>query len=413
MMSRHPTLPCLLLTLCAGAAQAETSPWYIGASQAYTHSSNLLRLSDGEAAPAGASQSDTVSSTALLGGLDQTIGRQRVFGNLVLRSNRMRHNEVYDNEGYAVTAGIDWQTVEHVSGSIKGSTQRNLASFNADEIGRIEKKNLETTKQLDATVRVGGVGELTAEATAGARSVSYSAFEYASRAFHEDRGSVGLRWRPDGTTTLGMAVRLTKGRYPSFRSSTGGSVADRFDRRDLDLSANLQPSGASNIDARVSFGKTEYEVATQRDFSGVTGLLRWVWQATGKLRLDTRLSRDPSQDSYFFQTPFAADSTVEYSRLTTALRMRADYEASAKVRLNAGVSYARRSLVNTLPTFAGELARSGSDRSTGLTLGAAWTPVRSLQFGCDLSRERRSSDSTLSSSYGDTTVSCFGQATLQ
>lgn len=412
MLSNRPWL-VLALATAAAPLHAETSPWYVGASQAFTHSSNLLRLDDGQATPDGFSRADTVASTSLLAGLDQPIGRQRLYGTLALRANRMSNNEIYDNESYTLNAGLDWATVDNLSGSLKLQSNRNLASFNAEEIGFVAKKNIETAQQLDAAVRLGVVTEWTAELNAGTRSVDYTADEYQSREFRQDSASLGLRWRPSGALSLGLAWRETRGRYPHFRPLADGSYeADRFQRRDLDLSAGLEASGASTVSARLSFGRTRYDVATQRDFSGVTGLLRWDWRPTARLRLDTRLTRDPSQSSYFFDSPLA-DSTIEYSRVTTGLRLRADYTASAKILLNLTLATERRSLARTLPSFTGSEPLTGSDRYTRLAFGATWTPTRSLQFGCDLGQDRRRADGQLSSDFSDTTSSCYAQITLQ
>ncbi|MFY9509387.1 MAG: hypothetical protein WAQ05_00250 [Rubrivivax sp.] len=413
-MTAYRHWAALALAVAAAPLQAETSPWYVGASQAYTRTSNLLRLSDTQAVPGGFQRSDTISSTSLLGGLDLPIGRQRVYGNMALRSNRMANNELFDNQGYTLTAGLDWATVERLSGSLKLQSNRNLASFNAEGIGFVPKKNVETSQQLDAALRLGVVTAWTAELNVGTRSVDYTAQEYLSREFRQDSASLGLRWRPVGPLALGAAWRETRGRYPHFRALANGSFeADRFDRRDLDLTAYLDASGASTVSARLSLGRTAYEEATQRDFSGVTGQLRWDWRPTGRLRLDTRLTRDPSQSSYFFDSPRAADSTVEYSRVTTGLRLRADYEVSAKVLLNTSLAVERRSLARTLPTITGAEPLTGNDRNTRFALGATWTPSRALLFGCDLSQDRRRGDGVLSIDFSATTTSCYAQVTLQ
>lgn len=411
-MNRHRLL-VLLGATAAAVAQAETSPYYVGASQTFTHESNLLRLADGDTAPAGSSKSDTISSTALLAGIDQPIGRQRLFGNLTLRANRLSNNEIYDNESYALAAGIDWATVDNISGGLKFSANRNLASFNTVEIGLVTKKNLESTQQVEASVRVGVVTEWTAEIGASHRSVDYSAAEYRSREFRQDSLSAGLRYRPAATGTFGVALRSAKGKYPRFFNLAPDVYeADAFERRDLDLTATLLPSCASTFNARVSWSQTRYDVATERDFSGVTGMLKWSWAATGKLRVETRLARDPSQDSYF--SDLAAGQTVDYSRVTTSLRLRADYDLSAKIAVNTTLSTAQRSLTRTLQnSFGASLADNGSDRTSGLALGATWTPTRSVQVGCDIASDKRRGDAPLSSNLSSTTTSCFGQFTLQ
>lgn len=412
-MHKPTRLPWLLLAAAAGAtgAHAQTSPYYIGASQAFSHSSNLLRLADDEVPPEGFSKADTISSTSLLAGLDQPFGRQRLFGDLAVRSNRLSNNAVYNNTSYALTAGLDWSTAERISGSLKATSNRNLASFNADERGLIQKKNLQDTQLLDAVVRAGVVTELTAELALGWRAIDYSAAEYQDRELRQNSVSLGLRWRPSGGATLGVALRNTSGRYPRYLLQTDGTpLADRFDRRDIDLSATLEPSGASIVNARLSIGKAEHDEATRRDFSGVTGLLGWNWTPTGKLRMDTRLTRDTGSDTYF-SSPSLVATSVEDSRLTTALRLRTDYAVSAKVGLNATLTYAHRSLART-PVAGGD-ALTGSDSTGSIAFGASWSPSRALLFGCDLAQERRRSDGVLSSQYSDTTGTCYGQITLQ
>ncbi|MDP3083155.1 MAG: hypothetical protein Q8N44_05620 [Rubrivivax sp.] len=418
MNRRHLALPAAAASLFAlglsSAALAETSPYYIGASQTLTHESNLLRLSKTQAAPAGFSKSDTVSSTALLAGFDQPISRQRVFGNVTLRANRLSHNSVYDNEGHALSAGIDWATVANLSGRVSASANRNLARFNAEELGLVTKKNVEDTRQFEAVARLGVVTRYTLEASASHRSVSYSAAEYASREFRQDSGSLGLQYRPSSATRYGAALRLSHGQYPQFRPLFGGGFeADRYDRRDIDFTASVAPSAVSSFEGRLSLGKTDYEIANQRDFSGVTGAFAWNWRPTGKVRFNTRLSRDIGQDSYFIDRGFF-DGTIDYSRVTTALRARADYDWSAKVSFNAVLGLAHRSLVRTLPTGLGvPTSASGTDRGTTLTLGARWTPTRTTVIGCDASSDERRGNSTLSANLSASSLGCYGQITLQ
>ena len=62
-------------------ALAQSQPWYIGAQQRFEHQTNVFGTSAGQV-------SDTVSSTSLLAGIDQTIGRQRLFGSVVAGANR-------------------------------------------------------------------------------------------------------------------------------------------------------------------------------------------------------------------------------------------------------------------------------------------------------------------------------------
>lgn len=397
------------------AAQAETSPWYVGAGISYGHDSNLLRLADGVQAPEGYSKSDQILSTSLLGGLDQPIGRQRVYGNAVLRDNRYADNSLYNNQSYAVSMGLNWETVERLSGTLSGSASRQLSSFDVQEVGLLQRKNQESVRSIDGSLRWGLASLFTLEAAAGQRRVSNSLDDtrIQARNYTQDVASLGVAWRPGATTSVGLGYRQTRGRYPRFGVDTDGAwVADRFDRKDIDLTATLQPSGASQLDLRLSSGKTEYDLNSQRDFSGVTGSLGWTWQATGKLRLTTRLARDTGQDSYAFNL-LGLTSAMDYSRITNSLSVRTDYAVSAKVAANLNLNYADRDLVRTLPSIFGNLEATGRERYTGVALGLTWQPLRSLSVGCNLGNDTTRGSGALGTSLKSTSLSCFGQFIIQ
>jgi hypothetical protein len=412
-MNNMRMLP-LLAVLASASAAAQTSPWYVGASQTFTHESNLYRLADGAAAPAGISKSDLVSSTALLAGLDQPIGRQRLYGNATLRSNHYRDNGDLDNEGYALRAGLDWETAGRLSGNIDLSADRGLARFDTDtDLGVQTRRNVEDNTRMFAEARLGVVTEYTLQASLEHRERRFSAAEYDRRENRQTTATAGLRWRPQVSTMLGAGLRHTDGRYPRFLALAGGGFeADRFTRDGLDLLGSYDSGGASRYDARLTFGRTNYSRDDARDFSGLTGFATWTWRSGGRLTLTTRLARDIGQDAFFAGNPLSG-GVVDDSRTTTALRLGADYALSAKVALRASLTHSRRDLARTLP--AGSLFNdvSGNDDTTELSLGATWEPTRSVVLGCDLGHEKRSASGDLSLPYAATRAGCFGQLFLR
>ncbi len=401
--------------LAAAGAQAQTSPWYVGAAQTFTHESNLYRLADGAATPPGLSRSDLISSTALLAGLDQPVGRQRLFGSATLRANRFADNRDLNNEGYALRAGLDWATVNRLSGTLEASAERSLARFDTDtEIGAQTGRNIEDNTRLFAEARVGVVTAYTAEVSLEHRDRRFSAAAYDRRENRQTTATAGLRWRPQGSTTLGLGLRHTDGRYPRFRTlDSGGFEADRYTRDGLDLIAGWESGGATRLDARITLGRTRYDQNDARDVSGATGFVAGTWRPGGRLSLTARLAHDIGQDAFFSGSPFI-DGVVDTSRTTTSARLVADYALSAKLRLRTTLSLAQRDLVQTLPPsalFPGNLR--GRDDTTELSLGATWEPTRSLVFGCDLGHEKRSASGDLSLPYSANRAGCYGQVFLR
>jgi hypothetical protein len=411
-------LAAALCCAAAGTATAQTSPYYVGVSQSVGYDSNLLRLGDGATVPSGYSRADTTSSTALLAGLDQGLGRQRLRGSLDLRANRFAHNDIFNNMSYGATLALDWATVERLSGTVAAGVSRRLSSFNLQEVGLLREKNLEDSRNLDISANLGLVTQYSLTASVGTRDSKNSLDlpSVQSRDFAQDTASLGVQWRPTDLTRLGLGWRETRGRYPRFRQVNGAFEADRFERQDLDLSLSIRPSGASNLQLRISSGKTDYDLANQRNFSGLTGSLNWAWQPTGKISANTSLSRDTGQDSYAINV-FGTPSTAEYSRVNTALRVALSYAASAKINLNLAVGVQQRELVRTQPrltnTGINTSTDSGRENGSNFSLGARWVPSRSVQLGCDTGYDKRSGASNLSSTLSATTFSCYGQLTLQ
>jgi hypothetical protein len=246
-------LPLLTLALLtAGHAAAQESPYYVGGSLSVTHVSNIYHTVEGEP-----TNNDTVISTSLLAGLDQRIGRQRLFGDATLRNNRYQNDSSLSNNGYALNAGLDWETVNRLSGQLSFNSSRALASFNPGDAPSITKKNIEQADQIRAVVRYGLASLLTLEGSLAHRRLGYSASEYDAYEYSQDTASLGVVYRPSAALSLGVAGRYTDGKYPRYSQVDGVYQANAFTRRDIDLTSTWVASGASTLTARLSFGKRD------------------------------------------------------------------------------------------------------------------------------------------------------------
>lgn len=396
---------CLLLP----AGRALAGPFALGATQSVTHESNVLRAEEGQAIPGTLSRADTVWTSTLQGGIVQPLGRQRLFGNILLRHAHFERNTVYDNSGYKLDAGAEWATVNQLSGSFGLTAQRNLAQFSNDEAGFLTRSNIEQTKLAESALRWGVSARLAAEASLSWRSVSFSAPEFASREFRQGIGYVGLRHELSGALWWSLGLRQSRGNYPKFRRITDGYEADRFERQELTLRSSFRPGGSSDIDARLALGRTRYDNAVNRNLSGLSGAIDWNWRPTGRLRLQTHWSRDPSQDSYFLNTLFGR-GTLSYDRVATTVQLKADLSLSPKTGVYAAWGWTDRSFLRSIAIGGGSQSDVRSDdRTQQYALGVRWQPTRSLQFGLDVTGEDRRQTTALSRPYRSTSVTTFGQ----
>jgi hypothetical protein len=407
---------CALLV--AGPVLAQNQPYYIGVAQSVGHESNLYRIGDSQQLPADLSKSDTVFGTSLVAGVDQTWGRQRLYGSGNLRANRYANNKSLDNESYGLNLAVDWATVGNLSGTVSLAADNSLAQFNnRTATGAIEtQKNELRTLQFDTKARLGVVTRYTAEVGAGWRKRGYSAAAYDRYENTQQYVSLGGRFRPSNLLNLGVALRLTHVDYPNWRSAGGTAIEDeQIRRQDIDFTANWQPSGNSQVNLRLSPTRSRYDRNAAADFSGLTGSAGWTWQPTGKTRLTTTLSRDTGQSADAVSLGIFGNGVTDGSRTTTALALKAQHELTGKISLTGGLTYAHRALRSE--TLLGGVSLgglSGADNTSILSLGARWYPIRSVQVGCDLSAERRSSsEQRLSVSLHSNSFSCYGQFTLQ
>ena len=382
----------------AGCVMAQANPYYVGVSQAFTKDSNLFRVADG--APRA---DDLISTTSLLAGVNQPIGRQRLFADVVARYNRFQDNNQFNNTGYGLNTGVDWATVESLSGTLAYSLNRTLTSFSADGVAAVTTTpNLERSQQFLARGQLGGDAPLVLEATFTHRKLDYSAASFAANEFSQNTAGLGAQYRTSGLLTLGAALRATRGEYPF---AVGPAQADKYDRNDLDLTAVWTPTGQSKVAVRLSFGQEDHDLIKARDFSGATGSLTWQYKPTGKLTFTTDLIRDTGAEASFNGFNFANASPIgNNSQLSSAVRVRGLWEATAKIQVNADARYAERDLVNGL-------VAGGTDKTAQASLGAQYSATRNWVLGCNLAREKRGGATP--APYNANIVSCSTQFKLE
>lgn len=415
---RRITLAAAAVLSVAGA-HAEVSPWYLGVLASVEHDTNIYRVGDNQVLPPGYAMGDTLLTGSLIGGLDQYISRQHVYGSVSLNDTRFRRNSYLNNTGYSLALGLDWAAAAHLSGSLTAKADRDLAQFNnRTATGAIETaRNVQSWDRLDANVALGSVGRLTLEAGGGLHKRRYSAAVYQYLQSDEKVGSLGLKYRPSGALTVGTAYRWTRTNYPDFLQLVSGQVfGSRIDRRDLDLYASWTPTGASSLYLRLTPTRLSYEDALLHNRSALTGAATWAWQPSARSTLKAALTRDTGQSSQAYNFGIFGAEVLDWSTLTTAFKLDAGYDLTGKINLDASLVSAHRDIAagtqvigNPAPVLV-----EGGDRSLIPTLNLTWNPTRGTQLGCSVSRERRTTgNSAVSVALTAGTYRCFGQIVLQ
>lgn len=383
----------------SGGGVART-PFYFGGSLALGQDTNVLR------APSAAAQSDTYAIASVLAGVDQTISRQRVYGDVALRTTRYSDLSQLSGQGYGLNLGLDWSTVGRLSGTLRLSANQNQARFTDPGLPTITTRNDERTQQFLALGRWGLAQLFEIDATYTASRLEYSNALARVQDLEQQSIGAGVRYSPSALLTLGVGARGTDGRYPRFYSSLPGSGSPLdFNRRDIDFTATWVPSGASRLEARVSSTQVDYDQDPARDVSGATGSLTWGFTPTGRTSFTTTLFRDTGAAATFQQIGAGGSSALaDNSQLSTGLRLDVTYALTAKITATGNLGQSQRDYEGSL---------GGRETIKNLGLGLRWEATRTASVGCTIGRETRDSTTPLSFAYGATTTLCTAQLLLR
>jgi len=388
--------------LCATTAWAEQSPYYYGASLSLNHVSNIYRASNN-------ANSDEVATASLLGGIDQHLGRQRLFVDASVQANRYRKSSTLNNLGYNLKGGLDWSTIERLSGTISASTSQALANYNVDRnVPQVFAKNIETNNRLDSVVRLGLVTKLTLEGGLGLSQRRFTLDEFARLEYDQKRYSLGVFYKPSSDLRIGLGVRRTNTDYPRYETVDPKAVPlvylpGAYERDDIDLTTDWVVSGKSSLFARLSSGKSKRTVGGDNTFSGLTGQLTWNWRPTARWNISTSVSRDTGLESSLFQSG-PITSSYDQDRLTNAVQMNASYELSSKVSLTGGMSLSNTDRSQSV----GANSAADFDKDRSYNLGISWAYSRGITLGCQIGRQSRDS-SFPGYAYSGNNYGCYGQ----
>jgi hypothetical protein len=389
----------------AGGAAAETTPYYLGASEAFDHENNLYRVALGQPQTA-----DSFWTTTLLGGINQPFGRNRFYLDATVANNHYVSQTQLDNTSYTLATGLNWESVNRLSGQLGYTGSHTLAPFGLNNGVPFTSKSEQNLQDVLATLNYGLDTRLSILS-----SLRYDKLDFSEALFNylnisQEVASLGMQYRPSGLLTLGAAFRYTKGDFPdSIQQLDGSYLADKFHRADVDLTATWVPSGLSTVNARISYTREEHNEITARNVSGATGLVSWDYKATSKLLVTTTLSRDTGA-----QSAFNGVANGSVSLLSNTISMKGQFDLTPKVSLLANAQYVRRDLVGYYGLTSGASAvDSGYDKYGQLRLGVNYAPARNWLIGCSGGREKRGSHSDVSYAYADDSVMCSVQVKSQ
>jgi len=386
----------------------DPSPYYLGVTASLAHDSNVYRVPENVPILTGGTRSDSYWGGGLVGGFDQSYGRQRFYADANVRNNNYVHDKDLDNVSYGLNAGWDWATIEKLSGGVTVSATQSLANQdnNSTAIPTFQR-NIVNTEQLGARVRWGADGALNVNGAYAHSRVSYSLTR--STDSSNDSASLGASYSVGPTLRLGAGLR--------FSHAVESDASYTTDGRNLDLSADWRATAQSGLSARVSFTRQTSSGNNSLDFSGLTGALTATYAPTSKLAINASMSRDAGTNSSFYNLTNANNGQTvsalsENTQTTASFLVGATYAATAKIGVNADVQY-RHNKVGNFLNIPGAPSDAHDDDTLSASIGANYAIARNWSLACSLAHMSRDVSSFVPYQYSANTVSCTTQFTLR
>ena len=203
----------------------------------------------------------------------------------------------------------------------------------------------------------------------------------AEPSYNTNAGEVGLKYVAESGNSIAATTRSTRGNNPAQGPDPVNLIDNEFSVRESELKTAWMISGKSTLNGRLARLDRHNEHLPQRDFSGTTGELSYIWAVDGRLLLNFSASRNI--------LPWTADTQASYR-----IDDRFSFTPSLRISERITVRMLAYRLVND---FRGPVAPltgpSRRDTLRSAQLAVDWSPpMRNLRLTGSVQRDRRSSN---------------------
>ena len=253
-----------------------------------TWDSNVLGLS-GPAEALALTGSSTLSDTArsLVAGvvINKTLGRQRLAAKLDANRTRFDRLSQLDYQGYGASADWLWALGNDWDGKAGYSRTYTLAPFTNFHS---PERNTYTVERTTANARWLLASDWRLRAGASRYGVDYE-LPLQRRFNRKENGSeIGIDYLARSGNLISLQWRRSDGRFPNLVDGQ----ASGFRQDQLELKANWQLSGKTNVDFVGGRVKRVHPGESERDFHGYNGRVTTKMTVSGKTILSASIWRE-------------------------------------------------------------------------------------------------------------------------
>jgi exopolysaccharide biosynthesis operon protein EpsL len=345
------------------------------------YDSNLLRLSDDADAQANlgtSDKSDTVYTLGVGGRYEIRPGRQKILLEGAVEQSWYRRFDDLDHTASLARAEWGWQAGNDWSGTLGVAHRHDLENYASvqqdirDMVDRDKAYGSADYQPLSWLRFTADLDWTRSDHSAGSRAILD----------HRSRGAAfTTSWMTPSRNSVGVKFRREDTTQPN--SGPGFSADNDYRDDEYSLVSVWNVTAASRLTGRLGHTQRSFDSSPDRDFSGPTWRLGYLWEPTGKTALELTAWRE--------LTGFE-DLSGTYMR-TTGIGLFPAWSVTPRLVLQGKAAYQKRDYPGN-PAFAAA-AGVRQDQERLFQLAAVWTPLRLTKLVFALESGDRNSNQAL------------------
>ncbi|MDR2209165.1 MAG: hypothetical protein LBE22_09375 [Azoarcus sp.] len=357
----------------------EKSPISFTVSQSVLWHDNIFYFPDKEyLSPANQEKkrSDTLYITRASVNFDKQYSRQAFHAGLGVSQTWYGTHSDYNNTSPDANLGWDWRIGDRLSGVLGYSASQSFVGFddtytgvNTVEQDRVMRRLSRANASVDFWWHPNWA---TGFGFSDVRN-SYSDDARPHDEYETQDMSLNVTYRPSTGNRLVLGYHVQDGQY-SNRAKAPGSLRD-WEQRSPRLTGQWRLSGVTQLNGYIGHTKRKYDLAPERNFSGVTGKIGIHWTPTGKAIIDLSWRREIGADA----------DVISNFAVSQGWTVKPTWVISSKVRLGADYEYLKRDYRGDPGYILGgvswENPKNAKTTSYGLNLEYSPVPYGNIALG--------------------------------
>lgn len=317
------------------------NPFSFSASQSFYRDNNLGRLPDDKYLSPGyldkyfeGKRSDTYSVTSLGVRFDTEVSRQAFYAGLNGTYTKYFTHSNLDNFSPDARLGWNWRVGDRWSGVLGYSYSGSRVRFEDVSTGVNDGEFKRVMRRLHRFNASADYWWHPDWATGVGYSYVLNNYDSNERAWDEYNSQevrLNLTYRPSTGNRIVLGFIFEDGEYPN-QARKAGSLRE-WERRDVQLSGVWRLTGVTQLNGYVGYTQRKYNLAPNRDFSGITGRIGFQWTPTGKAIISLSWRREIGADQ---------DSVSNYA-VSQGWSLQPTWIITSKISLGASYEYLDRS----------------------------------------------------------------------